>query len=536
MIQTVSSDSLNLQNSLNRQVILGSKQTQALSVPFQSTTNNNMSLNYSVAPKAIISNEVYIKCTLNFVITAAVAAPANLKTYYGNGASPYCWSVRNLPLLWAAQNVNVKLNDQIFVSQVKDMMGPLSKMMSNQDALKMAGGCPSLPDQGYYNYSDAVSTLKNVNSGFQDATSSWVPRASYPVTFSTAAGDQSTTRCVFSIDVTIPLIAPPFFNPALEVAPVAMSNLSSINVDIVLDSTFVKSVSLPPSWSVAPNGNVFGASSNAASLLMVSNYAQDYFPYPSKCVIPNTLYDIKYQQFDVTATGVNGESSNLLQYDQYPDCFIWFFRKPIATQGPTDSDSYFTMKEGFSLSINGDSTLLNGYKKQQLYDIIKKYVNVTYNEFFGQVITVTGGVASVVTSSGSIYVVRPGIDLPISQAGVAPNQLYKIQLQFSNISLEPVPELLALPRVEMACITIRSGEITLSPSSSTQTSTLITSKDVVDAISKPVTFESEISPVEGGRLRPKTMHFGNGKAYGKAYGLGGSLPVGLSVPKQSSRF
>jgi hypothetical protein len=539
-ILTVSPDSLNVESSLTKSVVIGSKQVETIQATFSSTTNNNMSLNYSVATKAIISNEVYINCTLQFTVTSPVALPQNLNTYYGLGSSPYCWSVRNYALLYAFQNINVRINNAIFSVPLKDLVQVFGKMISNEDALKYSSGGPSVADRGLYNYIDLVGSALNPNSGFQDAATDWVPRGSYKM--DVTSGTQTNQRCDFKIELTTPLLAPPFFNPALSYEPVAMSNISTINIDINLDPLFSKSLCLPSGWSHAPTGaNVFGASTNGAKLLMIASYPQDFFKYPSTCVVPHTLYDLKYESFNPLTISTTPVTSNILQFESYGDAVVFGFRKPLASQVGSDSDSFFSLKEGWNMSINGDSTILSGYSKYQLWNIVKKYLNISFVEFSGQANSTVNGVSALRTTSGPLYMFRNAIDLPISTAGVVPNQLYKIQIQLKNIQLEPCAELTALAAagltVEMFFISIRSGsvDITMGGGASITTST-VTQKDVIDAISssKSTMFESEISNLTGGKL----MKIGKGKAYGKAYGMRGSaLQMSTSVPKQhSTRF
>jgi hypothetical protein len=94
--------------------------------------------------------------------------------------------------------------------------------------------------------------------------------------------------------------------------------------------------------------------------------------------------------------------------------------------------------------------------------------------------------------------------------------------------------------LEFVVISIRSGEVILTPSSGSQTSNTIAQSDVVSALTKEPTYTGELKEMEGGRMRMTVARSGMGRSGGMRSGMGrsgGSIPLGTAVPKShTSRF
>lgn len=576
MAVRVNADVLNLTETLTKEIVLGAKQVQALKVPFNSNTNSNLSLNYSVAPRAVITNEWYLEVPMILRVSApagAVPAGEHVFSHWGDNSSRSV-ALRNFPLLWAMNNVQVKLNSNIFNTELKRLMPAFSKLMSNQDATEYADVGPALPDQGFFSYGDSAGTLQNVLSGFSDSRENWVPRGSWDyigVAGALLPGNNDIDPAVpptqtlgyVKVKFTCPLIASPLYNPAIGNPILNLTNLSTINIDITLDGTFVKCMSVPTDWSCDAVGinNVFGSASNNVNLLMVSSYPQDYQGIPAETKYPVVYYDIKTESINPVPTAIRNAdgtltpgkvskgSTNIFQFDQYPDTFIFYASKQVGLQTASDADVFFKWGDGstgsgqvgFQLQINGDSTLLNGYSDSQLYQLVKKYARVSYNEFRGYAKSVLNNVLAERATSGSPLVLRSGIDFPISNASVAPGMPYKIQLNFSNLNIwnySITPD--DITGCEIGVIAIRSGEFTLTPSSGSQMSNIVSQADVISALEKEPVYASEVAVMEGGMRKSrkdkmKLMLSGSARSGGAR--SAGKAPLNTAVPKtHTSRF
>jgi len=550
--QRVDSEVLNISSGLTKEVLFGPAKVQALKVNFDSTTNSNLNLNYQFAPGCIVQNDWYIQ----YSMTLQVVAPPNAIAV-GQGLFASSWgktvAPRNYPILWAMNSTTLRLNDQVFSTQLKDLMPYMSKCISNEDAMKYSDVGTSLPDQGFFNYSDAVNTTKNVLAGFNNSRENWTPRGSwaYDAIGSTApngipdgvdplgvAGNATTGYVKFTM--TTPLIIPPLSNLATS-EPISLANLYNINLNIVFDGTFAKCLSTPVGWVASASGvaNVFGSSNGDVNLLMISNYSHSTQSIPKEVKVPNTIYDIKTQNVPAIAHSSSSQlNSQIYQYDSYPDAFVVYAHKRLSQQTSADADVFLPFSDTFNITINGDNNLLNGYTKAQMYQLCKKYARMDFQEFSGFTNSAINGVMQKLPTAGPVYVFKPAVDLPISDPTIAPNMSgYRIQMQFNNLNIQNFTSVdFGANDLEFVVIAIRSGEVILTPSSGSQTSNVLTKSDVVSALSKEPIFTGELEQLEGGKMRKLvSTKCGRGKSGGGK--SGGMISLGVAVPKtHTSRF
>jgi hypothetical protein len=563
MLQRVDASVLNVPSSITKEVIFGPKQVQALKVAFDSATNTGLNLNYQFAPKAVITNDWYLQYSLVMQVQApagALPAGAPLFGQWGKNVAP-----RNFPLLWAMNSTTLRINDQVFTCQLKDLMPYISKCLSNQDALEYSDTNPALPDQGFYNYADAVGTSKNVLGGYNDSRENWTGRGSWlydavgtalvngiPNGTVPVAGADGSASGFVQWTCTTPLLIPPLANKAVGIPTISLSNLYNINITVAFDGQFNKVLSVPSGWTTSAPANVFTSATNGnVNLLMISSYPSDIQSIPPEVKLPNLIYEIKTQPISVAINnGAEGLiNSAIYQYDSYPDAFVVFAHKRMSAQVASDADVFLKFKENFSITINGDNSLLNGYTDSQMYQLCKKYVRMDFNEFSGRVNAVINGSSQTVGTAGPVYVFRPAIDLPISQNAVAPNMAgYRIQMQFNNLIVQNFSgNNYANGDLELVVIALRSGEITLTPSSGMQTATILNQADVVSALTKEPLYVSEVAELEGevrsgGKMRMTTAKSMRGSARSAGAPMagarsGGAIPVATAVPKtHTSRF
>ena len=336
-----------------------------------------------------------------------------------------------------------------------------------------------------------------------------------------------------------------------------MANIYNVNINGVFDGTFAKCLSVPSGWTANATNvpNVFGnAGGSNVNLLMVSSYAPETQPIPPEVRMPNIVYDIKSQSINRVGPYIAGAdapqvqiASNMYQYDSYPDAFIIYAHKRMANQIASDSDSFLPFKEGFSITINGNNSLLNGNTNSQNYQIVKKYARQDFAEFSGYVNAVIGGVSQRVATSGPIYIFKPAVDLVIGELA-APNMVgYRIQMQFNNLFVQNnTTTNFGDGDLELVVISLRSGELTLTPSSGSQSSSIINQADVVAALSKEPTYTGEVETLEGqqttggrsgGKMRLSSVSSRRGGAPSGGARSAGMISVGVAVPRtHTSRF
>ncbi len=570
-IVRVDSSVLNVPDNITKTVLFGPKMIQSLKIAFDSSTNSGLNLNNQFPPKCIVTNDWYVSYSLTLkVVAPADAVPVGTSLFAGWGST---MAPRNFPLLWAMSSITLRINDQVISCQIKDLMAYISKCMSNEDALEYADVGPALPDQGFFSYATAVGTSKNVLGSYSDSRENWIPRGNWSYdkigNALLAGGDPNGTVPLgvagtatvgfVKFSAVTPLLVPPLANKAVGVPVTSMANIYNVNINGVFDGTFAKCLSVPFGWTADATNvpNVFGNSSGSnVNLLMVSSYAPETQPIPPEVRMPNIIYDIKSQTVNAVGAYVAGSdvppsvqiASGMFQYDSYPDSFIIFCHKRMANQIASDADVFLPFKEGFSLTINGNNSLLNGNTKSQNYQICKKYVRQDFAEFSGYVNAVINGVSTKVATSGPIYIFKPAIDLVISELA-APNMVgYRIQLQFNNLYIENYTSTaFGDSELELVVISLRSGELTLTPSSGSQSSSILNQADVVAALSKEPMYTGEVETLEGqqtgGRSGGKmklisamSRRRGRGAPSGGAKSAG-MIPVGVAVPRShTNRF
>lgn len=568
----VESQTLNVPSSITKVALFGPKSITALQIPFDVMNNSGGNLNYTFAPSSILTNEWYVRCNLVMQVTAPNGALTPGADFF-NSSYGKNFAFRNYPLLWSIQSGTLRLNTTVFTTQLKTLMPYTSKILTNKDALEFADCCPALPDQGFFNYSDSVGTSKNVNAGYNDSRENWIPRGSFQIkSVGTALnnGEPNGTRPVVNgtgggsgflmIECTIPLLLQPLANRAIGIPTINLANLYSINLQLVFDGTFQQLLSVPSGWTVSAPSNVFGNAANSnSSLLVVVNYPSSTQPIPKEVRIPNPIFEIKSQSLSEglpastgggLVPGTSVISSATYQYDSYPDCFVFYVQKKLASQTASDSSSFFKLREGFSLTINGDNSLLNGYKDSQVYQICKKYVRMDFQEFMGrcQATLASGaGLSSLVQTSGPVYVLKVAEDIEIGKEGIAPNMAgYRIQLQFNNLVAENWSSTVYnAGDLEFVVIALRTGEVVITESSSSQTSNLFTQAEVVKAMTQEPIYSNEVEVLEGQASggKKKTLGAMVSKAGARSAGArggarsAGKLPANVGVPNSNtSRF
>lgn len=567
--QRVDSSVLNVPSEITKEIIFGPAQIQALQIPFDSQTNVGLNLNYQFAEQAIVTNDWYLEYSLIQYVTAPAGtfpgAGVPLFSEWGKKIAP-----RNFPLLWAMTSTTLRINNQVFQCQLKDIMPYISKCMSNEDALAYNDVGPALPDQGFFNYDDAFGTLKNVLGSYNDSRENWVPRGSWPYvrvgtelsggipngTVPVSLADGSASGFV-EFRCTTPYLVPPLRNPAVGVPTISLGNLYNINIVTTFDGNFAKCLSVPKGWTASSAGipNVFGTSTNGnVQLLMMSSYAHDTKALPPIVKIPNIIYELKAQPVAGVLNNYNVAlplvykplqiNSAIFQYDSYPDAFVFFVHKTLSRQVASDADVFLPLQDGFTMTINGDSQLLSGYTKSQLYQVCKKYARMDFNEFSGKVNANINNVVSTYGSAGPIYVIRPAIDIAISSETVVPNMAgYRIQMQFKQLFVENFSGTNWQDGdLELVVIAIRSGEVSLTPSGGEQVSNLVNKADVVSALTKEPLYTNEVEQLEGeartgGKMKMTSVKTMRGSARSGGARSAGMIPVATAVPRNNtSRF
>ena len=569
----VRADTLDVPSSLHREVVTGPKSTQSIKQNFQSVSNSNLSLNYSVSNKAIITNNWELDITGTLYVSCPGNSPGvnpgdTVFTRWGKdmGLAPFSW-------LWAFTSVTLKLNSVIFTCPLYQLLKPLLRTMSNSELSEFSDMCASLPDQGFFNYSDAVGTNMNVLSGFNDARSGeWVPRGSYPYIavggnydctdpLATSDGSATVIGGYIKFRQVIPLIMSPLASRGSGLPLIPLSNLQQINIDVTLDGSFSRVIRTPNSSytvGVGPQGvsnQVFGVGGTQVNLLMMSYYAQDTESIPKQVKCPYQLYDIKTTSISsqlpagvkvagtVTPGRIAPVASNVLQYDSYNDYYIFYVQKVQGQQAGYDSDFCFPLADNFAITVNGDNQLLSTLTAEQWYGIVKKYTYQSFMEFVGYAnVRVPTQVQNVLPTIGPIYVMKSAIDLNISSSKVKPGMATKVQMQFTN--LIPLNYSSTAYNVEFVCIGCKSGEVILTPDGNgTQLTNLVSESQLVSALSAPTVSESEQNDLEGSgkkggkarRLHRVKHHSAMGRAYGmKHHVKGGNLEMNVSVPNDKN--
>ena len=472
--------------------------SQSTYTPFQATSASNSSITFNIqcpSEAIAVSRYALLQSDLTFTVNISGVPDGETAFAYGISESTQCYPLNSLMVSsqLTLNNVSTSVNTQ-------DCLGLLLRMTDIKELSKHHAYSPSLVDNGYAMYSDAVGTLANPLASYSNAPldSDLVPRGAYPVSIqiehyvagrladdSVISTDPTDTwKIVISGTYTEPFLAlSPFLSSPkanMDACLVGLNNLSCVfNIDsscrrlFSTANTFIdNSTGVPTlkSWITSitlGSANQPNAFSNTKLLLNFLNLSVEQY---SKISTKNVVPYIDVPRFlsnqsagsPVSPGGSQTFTSNSIQLSVVPDYIIFALRVPMSQQTWSHSNSFMTINN-VSVNYNNVSGQLASCSQVQLYDISRRnHSSQTWNEFRGFVqvsntnAVPTGNVERIPTT-GSIIVLNPSFELSLPSY-ISNGSLGAYNLQMNITYTNQFPFTVTSP--ELIIITVQSGVFT----------------------------------------------------------------------------
>ena len=532
-------------------------QTGAAQTTFQSfgvTSPSNNSLNFVVqvpSENIVLGRDVMVTSGLTWTMQITNVPAGQLAMQWGINTSLQAFPLASLMTTMNAQinNTNVSIN-------LQDVLPSILRMNNSRELYRYNSTTPSLPDQVYGSYANAVgatnSPMASIYAGSYDVDQN--PRGSFPVQMTVihasgnpvaiddslaSSGLTDVWYIQFTTTVTEPLFLSPFtWGDPHTTNSSGLVGINNINLTCNIDTSFKRfiSTSIPSNQLVGifpgrvsntgtTSSNLFEStgvtlggvvlyppSGSTPSLLFrfLSPHPSDVFSARNVC--PYISYP-RYITNTVTAQLAPGATTQLtsanLQLNQMPDLFLITIRKSMSQQTPQDTMSQMAIKS-ISINLNNQSGLLSSCSTEMLWRMSRKNASTqSYLEFVGVVagnipgpvsVNQLGGMVQNVPSTGSILVINP-TDLSIPEY-LAPGSLGNFNFQFNVTVTNQYPVAVA-PEICVVCV--NSGIFVTEMGVST-TYTGILNKEMVETARKgDAVSTADASRMIGGRMQNMTI-------------------------------
>ena len=546
--------------------------------PFPATSTSNSSLIFQVqvpSENIVIDRHVLIQTGLTFTLNiggAGYIVPAGEACFnYGETDSFQAFPLSSIMSVATAQinNTSASIN-------LKDCLPQLLRMNDSRELYRFNSLAPSLPDQAYATYSDAVGANNNPMAGYANASYDvdQVPRGAWPATITIAryvggvyqdanpvaqVGDATETwKVVVQSFTTEPLFLSPFIFSNPEYNAQGFLGINNMNFNFTIDSTlarlwssstgYISSITAGnvaiPAVGLAAQSNIFTTTGASPAGAIVNTTTQLLFRFlstqpsdsvMSRNVVPYTDYS-RYltQQGNNTPIASGGRATLLssnLQINQIPSLFIIVVRKPMASQNWNDTASFLTISN-VSINLNNSSGLLASAQSADLWRLSQRNgSSQSWAEFSGQqqVVDAQGGlddspITKRIGTTGSMLVLNPSFDLSLpdylSAGGSIGNYNFQFQVSVYNQYGETVTP-------EICVIAVNSGLMSTSQGTSNLYTGILTKEAVLACKAEkahPDLTSLEYKRMVGGKMLNRAIHHMMRRRGG--HSSGGSVSAG----------
>lgn len=437
---------------------------------FPATSASNSSLIYSIqvpSENVVIGRDILITSGLSFTLTATGVPNGAFALNYGATDA-----LQAFPLASLMTTATAQINNTAVSVNLQDILPSLLRMNNSRELYRYNSSTPSLPDQAYARYADAVGTNNNPLAGYGNASYDLdqVPRGSHPVSISvvhtiTAGGTDASLQSTDLLDTWVieistivaePLFLSPFIfgNPEYnQQGLLGINNMTfTFNIDATCKRLFSSSTGFITSIALGtaanPNGftststisSILNQPSNPAMLLkFLSTQPSDLIE--TKNVVPYMDFP-RYLTSSANTTSVAPQASatltsSNLQINQIPDLFIINVRKPMSAQTIQDASVFFTINN-ISINLNNQSGLLSSASQYDLWRMsVRNGSTQSWLEFSGVASVAVGGTGkgAAVNTTGSLLIINPAYDLSLPDfisAGSLGNYNYQFQVGATN--------------------------------------------------------------------------------------------------------
>ena len=522
----------------------GASQTTYQRFPSTSSSNSAVIFNIQVpSENVVIGRDILINTGISFTLNvgSATAPVAGVDKWeqvpVGESAFSYGLTdaLQAFPFNSLLTTATAQINNTTCSINLQDVLPSLLRMNDSRELYRFNSTCPSLPDQAYGDFADAVLTNNNPLASYNTASYDidQVPRGAFPVVvdidhyiagvltdsspISTALSD--TWIIKVQTVVSEPLFLSPFIfgNPEFNCQGLlGINNMTfTLNVDATCKRLFssankyIKSIALGTSTN--PNGfqstTAIGISTqpSAPALLLKFLSTQPSDLVQTKNIVPYMDYP-RYltnsaNSTTITAGGTATLTSSNLQINQIPDLFLINVRIPMSSQSYQNPSSFLTINN-ISINLNNQSGLLSSASQYDLWRLsIKNGSTQSWEEFSGQAFVNdnTTGVGALIPTTGSLLVLNPAYDLSLPDyitCGSLGNYNFQFQCSATNQYGESI-------QPEIIVICVNSGIFSTQQGVSAVYTGILTKEMVLDAKTsqQASAFKSmEIKRMTGGQM------------------------------------
>ena len=463
---------------LSYSVVSGAAQSTAQTFAPTSATNSSVVFSIQVpSENIVVDRALTIRTTLNLTISIGNAGTGagvqSGQLAFNLGQTDALQAFPFNKLITTAQST---INNCSVSSNEQDIIDAILRMNNSRELYRYNSTTPSLPDQAWANYSDAVAATNNPLASYNTASYDLdqVPRGAFPVTVndvnhyvggvlqdgslvSTSVNDYwviqvQTTVCEPLVTLSPWIWSNPEFNSQ------GICGINNLSFNFTIDSTCKRvwsTASQSPyyqvslGWAGVNGGNAF--SNMAMNFEFLSTQPSQLISAKNVCPYYDTPRYIS--NANGTPTIQPGASaqiiSNTIQINQIPDLFLVYARIPMAQQTVQNSASFFTVNQ-VSVNFNNASGLLASFTKEQLWRLSSRNgVNLSYTEWNGLAnVNQPNGEGLLIGTTGSILAISPSLDLSLPNYlanGSLGNFQFQIQVNVTNnYNLAIAPELVIL--------------------------------------------------------------------------------------------
>ncbi|AIW01894.1 MAG: putative major capsid protein [Yellowstone Lake virophage 6] len=489
--------------------VLGGPQ-QSTFQPQQANTSSNTSHSWQInvpSENIVVDRRILLDTDVAFTITITNVPVGQVAFNWGktDGFGPY-------PLNNCYLTQNVLINNCGLSVNTQDIIAPLLRLNDQKIHTYYDGWTPSMVDDTYYNYSDAVDANNNpigtvVNNSMDNKMK---PRGCHtiksmlikhylstaPLVIADASVISTNVADTWTIDLTTHFTEPllflsPFISNPCVSNEAGFLGINNFSFNFTIDSNLRRVFRTSNAWT---NTYSFTNSTAFTKLQILMNYLSvqpsQYAKISARNVLPLLQYDryianssnttanippaVVGANNSITLTSTPYTSSNIA-LNQIPDTILIFGRIPVSSQTAKNSDAFYKI-DSISINFNNVAGILSSATPHELWVLSQKAgSSQSWDEFSGQVNTSSAsGASSIIPTTGSILVLSPSMVFNLPEY-LSSSSLGSYNLQFTiNLSNQS----LTASAIEIVVVTITSGYIT-THQGTTQSFTGVLNKEMV---------------------------------------------------------
>lgn len=454
---------------------------------FQAVSASNSSIVFNIqipSENILIDRHLLLQSTLTFTVSLGNVPIGEQCFQYG-----LTDCIQAFPLNSLFTTTQATINNVSTSTNLQDVLPMLMRMNDKRMLSRYNSMTPSLPDDAYGEYKDAVLSNNNPLASFNNNSydPDFYPRGAYPVSIvinhyhDNVLVDNSvisesltdTWKIVITGTFTEPFLAlSPFINcePDNQAGLVGINNMSFVlNVDNSCKRLFSTALTEVVNGELTAKyitGITLGSTSQAVGFQntrllfnFLSLQPEQYAKIATKNIVPY----IDYPRYLTTFTNsiellpqqTSVITSQNIQLNQVPDLILICARVPMSAQGCQYSSSFLTIKN-ISVNFNNASGLLASATQNDLYNIsFRNNSAQSFYEFQGKASNADNSTGNVllVPTTGSLLVLNPCYDFSLPSY-LSSSSLGQYQFQF-NLTVENQFDYNIVP--ELCIITMNSG-------------------------------------------------------------------------------